>query len=88
MCIASTLCLNIECIFKNEYFLGLGNLYYCEFKRNLDIISPESAYIGSSSGIHWGGKDNDDVLGIDGKDKNIKYFPKGLNLIFKKSQSN
>jgi Leucine-rich repeat (LRR) protein len=44
---------------------------------------PQTSHISSSSGVHWGGKCNDDVLGIDGKDKIIQYFPKGLNLIFR-----
>lgn len=73
---------HLECTYKNEYFVGIGNLYYCEFARDLNIISKDSAYITSSSGVHWDGKEKDDVQGVDGKDKNIKYFPKGLHMIF------
>ena len=44
-------------------------------------MTPET-FINSSSGNHWNGMDNRDVIGICAKDKNVKYFPKGLESIF------
>jgi len=75
--------MNLECTYKHYSFIGLGKSYYCEVSTNINIISPETAFISSSSGSHLHWKNNDDVIAIIANDKNIKHFPKGLELIFK-----
>ena len=61
----------------------LGDVYNCQLKYNMIITSPENTFILSSTGTHLDQKSYDDVLTIDAKNKNIQYFPKGLELIFK-----
>ncbi|KAL7038174.1 hypothetical protein ACKWTF_009485 [Chironomus riparius] len=61
----------------------LGDAYTCQFKDALNITSPDSFFIFSSTGNHLDLKSYDDVLGLNAKNKKIQYFPKGLELIFK-----
>ncbi|XP_070500152.1 leucine-rich repeat-containing protein 70-like [Chironomus tepperi] len=72
---------HLECIFKTSNYLG--DVYTCQFKYNLNISSPDNAYILSSSGTHLEQKCYDDVLAINSENKDIQYFPKGLEFIFK-----
>jgi len=61
----------------------LVDVYTCQLKYNMNITSLESTFILSSAGTHLGQKSYDDVVAIDAKNKNIQYFPKGLELNFK-----
>lgn len=80
-------CVHLECEFINHSsgdYIPIGTVYTCQVKNTLNIISPDTE-ITSVSTNHISGMTNDNVLGIYDQNggKNIKFFPRGLDKIFK-----
>jgi len=65
----------------------LGAIYYCEVTNDPNIITQESAQIGSITGEHQVSKSNDNVNAFHVVEKTLNYFPKGLDLYFKRLQA-
>ncbi|CAG9808341.1 unnamed protein product [Chironomus riparius] len=74
---------NIDCgfNFNNNYWV-LGRIYCCHVKNDPNIDSLQSSNVNSSSGMHFPGKSNFNVNGIDSYQKTIQYFPIGLDKVF------
>lgn len=60
----------------------MGRIYCCHIKSDPNIDSLETSKINSSSGMHYPGKSNFNVNGIDSYQKTIQYFPNGLEKVF------
>ncbi|KAL7010819.1 hypothetical protein ACKWTF_013960 [Chironomus riparius] len=80
-------CVDLECDFINHAsgdYIPIGTVYTCRVKNDLNIDSPGMA-ITSVSTNHSSGKTHDDVQGIYDQNggKNIQFFPRGLDKIFK-----
>lgn len=78
---------NRECDFNDVHtYIIIGKVYRCEITKNLSITTVECADIEDVSGTHMINKTNDDVMVFHAAEKNIQYFPKGLEKFFKNLQ--
>lgn len=73
---------NVDCEFKINQYDGLGSVYTCKAKNNLNILSKDVALIKSASGSHLNLKQDINVWFFEADNKKIEYFPKGLEKIF------
>lgn len=74
---------NISCIYDLNYYDETGLVYKCTIDSNLIINSKDNATINAVSQNHHRRTDNADVTGLAVNNKNIKFFPIGLEKIFK-----
>ncbi|KAL7012420.1 hypothetical protein ACKWTF_014839 [Chironomus riparius] len=79
-CTTST---NIECLYRPDNWTASGDVYVCDNQNNLNITSPETAVVSSSSGIHENHLTNNHVTAYLAYGRNISYFPQSLEFIFK-----
>jgi len=76
----------VDCDYFNNHYDVLGSIYQCKVVGDLTITLKEQATITSSSKDHYSTKNNDDVLGFVADSKYMKYFPQGLDKVFKNLQ--
>ncbi|KAL7013606.1 hypothetical protein ACKWTF_015488 [Chironomus riparius] len=74
--------IDIKCDYKMGFSAIFKSLYECNVQNNLNITSEQSAMIGFASDNHTLGKTHNDVNIFKAYNKNIQYFPKGLEKIF------
>jgi len=80
----STQSVSIECQYATPVSWGsLGKRYVCYVTNNVSITSLEAAQVDSITGTHQDGYNNDNVDAISITQKQIHYFPRGLNNFFK-----
>ncbi|KAL7014519.1 hypothetical protein ACKWTF_015982 [Chironomus riparius] len=78
------LSLDIECeydIFDNRH--AYGDKYRCLVKNDIDIDLPDEVQIESITGDHMSGKSDDNEMHFHISDKNIQYFPRGMQKFYK-----
>lgn len=73
---------NVDCDFKTSNYDGLGSVYICSARNDLNILSKDVALIESASGNHINSKQNINVMVFEADNKKTEYFPKGLEKIF------
>jgi len=73
---------HMECLYRNDTWTIANKVYVCDTQNFLNIISPESAVITSSTNAHMEGKGNTDVTAYVAYGKRIEYFPRKLEKIF------
>jgi len=74
---------SVDCNFNSNYdFIAAGYKYRCQMSNNLIISSPKSAQIVAVTGTHMSGKSNNDEIYFNAADKQIEYFPRGLEKFF------
>lgn len=61
-------------------------MYYCNAINQLNIDSPDRSNIDSITGKHLPNMTIDDVIGFEADNLTIRYFPQGLEKIFKNLQ--
>ncbi|KAL7017976.1 hypothetical protein ACKWTF_010586 [Chironomus riparius] len=76
----------VDCEYSNNHYDVLGSIYQCKVVGDLTITLKDQSTITSASQDHSGSKSNDDVFGFVSDNKFIKYFPKGLEKVFKNLQ--
>lgn len=72
----------MECKYRNDTWTIANKVYVCDNQNYLNIISPVSAVITSSSNVHMEGKSNTDVTAFVAYGKRIEYFPRNIEKIF------
>lgn len=74
----------IRCHYQDYDFFILKSAYICSIQNKLNIESKSLAVIDSSYGEHRTKMSNDDVIAVYcPPNKNIQYFPKNLQNVFK-----
>lgn len=58
-------------------------MYNCFVSNSLDIYQPEDAEITKVTGLHFSGKSSDSEVVFYSYNKNVHFFPKGLEKIYK-----
>ncbi|KAL7017978.1 hypothetical protein ACKWTF_010588 [Chironomus riparius] len=74
---------NLNCEYKLNNYDVVGYIYQCDVIGDLEIDTKDSATIAAASQGHYSYRSNDDVAGFVVNTKYIKYFPIGLEKIFK-----
>ncbi|CAG9810030.1 unnamed protein product [Chironomus riparius] len=82
--VVSSSLIEINCDYHDDGdWWVLKKFYYCNVKNQMNIDSPDRAYIESVTGKHLRDKIFDDVEGFEADNLTIHYFPRGLENIFK-----
>jgi len=74
---------NVTCDYKTSTFWAATSMYNCYVTYSIDIEKPENAEIASVTGRHSYGKSSDSEIVFYSYKKNIHYFPRGLEKIYK-----
>lgn len=88
MLLSSSSAIILDCNFNsNTIYVIIGNVYQCEVKNSLHVKSREYSVIESATGEHSILKSNDDVISFYAKNKDIQFFPRGLEKVFRHLRS-
>lgn len=61
----------------------MGKVDGCQVENKLNITLRQEAMVESASGMEVKGKSNDDVINLVAEKRNIKFFPRNLEIVFK-----
>ena len=73
----------VSCTYRNSLFWAATNMYNCYVIKELNINSEEKAVITGASGEHFSGKSSDSEIVFYSYDRNVHFFPKGLDKVFR-----
>lgn len=77
----TTLALQLTCRYKTQTnWWAIDNVYFCDLKYDLATIEPNDVV--TVNGCQSYGKSNADVVGFRANNKQLPYFPNGLNDYF------
>ncbi|XP_070490900.1 leucine-rich repeat-containing protein 24-like [Chironomus tepperi] len=76
----------VDCAYQNNHYDVFGSIYQCKVVGDLTITLKDQSTITSASLNHSALKTNDDVLGFVSENKYMRYFPSGLEKVFKNLQ--
>ncbi|KAL7014517.1 hypothetical protein ACKWTF_015980 [Chironomus riparius] len=74
---------NVTCTYRTSTFWAAESMYNCYVANTLDIYQPEDAVIISATGIHSYGESSDSEVVFYTYNKNVHFFPLGLEKIYK-----
>ena len=77
-----TMSTTLECDYSTINYYSFDDTYTCVVQNNLNIDESENIRIVSATGNHHDEKNNEDVFGLHIENKNTKFFPAGLEMIF------
>lgn len=73
----------MTCNYKSSAFWAATTMYNCFVSNSLDIYQPEDAEITTVTGTHFSEKSSDSEVVFYSYNRNVHFFPKGLEKIYK-----